>query len=160
MKKNNFAGKVFVTNSFRETQELGKDFARFLAGGDIVCLHGDLGSGKTTFIQGLSRGIGIKNRIISPTFVIVRCYKLQNQNCNSKFKSLEPEAFYHTDLYRIESEKDIKSLGLEEIINNKNNIVAIEWAEKLRGLLPKDKISIRFEYVGEKKRKITIGELI
>ena len=79
---------------------------------------------------------------------------------NSKFKSLEPEAFYHTDLYRIESEKDIKSLGLEEIINNKNNIVAIEWAEKLRGLLPKDKISIRFEYVGEKKRKITIGELI
>src|SRR3990167_2465256 len=128
MKKNNFAGKVFVTNSFRETQELGKDFARFLAGGDIVCLHGDLGSGKTTFVQGLAKGLGIKQRIISPTFIIIRNYKIRIND-----KGFPPlgtgmiNNFYHIDLYRINSDKDIEGLGIEEIINDKNNIVVIEW---------------------------------
>lgn len=145
MKKNNFVGKVFITNNFEETRKLGNDFAKILEAGNIVCLYGDLGSGKTTFVQGLAAGLGIKNRIISPTFVIVRTYDLGDKN------------FYHIDLYRTESEKDIEGLGIEEIINNKNNIVVIEWAEKLKSYLPKKRIGVHFFYENENKRKINFS---
>lgn len=134
--------KIFITNNFEETKRLGLDFAKFLRKGDIVCLYGDLGSGKTTFVQGLAVGLGIKNRIISPTFVMVRSYKLGAMG------------FYHIDLYRIEREKDIESLGIEEIINNKNNIVVIEWAEKLMSKRPKKRIDVKFSYEKSDVRKI------
>lgn len=137
--------KVFITKRPEETQKLGEDFAKSLKKGDIVCLYGDLGSGKTTFVQGLAEGLGIKNRIISPTFVIVRSYKL------------EVMSFYHIDLYRIENERDLEGLGIEEIINNKNNIVAIEWAEKLKNYLPKKRINIYLSYENEGKRKINFS---
>jgi len=154
--------KVFTTNSFKETQKLGRDFAKVLETGDVVCLYGDLGSGKTTFVQGLAERLGIKRRIISPTFIIVRCYELQiqnsklkSQNYNSKFKSLE--RFYHIDLYRVESKKDLESLGIEEIINNKNNIIVIEWAQNLKSLMPEKRIDLRFSYEKDKVRKITFS---
>lgn len=145
MRKNNFINKTFITNNFEETQKLGKDFAKILEKGDVVALYGDLGSGKTTFVQGLAKGLGIKQRIISPTFVIVRSYKS------------EVISFYHIDLYRAESERDIEGLGIEEIINNKNNIVVIEWAEKLRNYLPKKRIDINFSYKDENKRNINFS---
>lgn len=145
MKKNNFVGKVFITDTFEETQKLGKDFAKVLEKGDVVCLYGDLGSGKTTFVQGLAEGLGVKNRIISPTFVIVRSYELG------------VVSFYHIDLYRIENEKDIEGVGIEEIINNKNNIVVIEWAEKLKNFLPKKRIDVNFSYEDESRRKINFS---
>jgi len=147
MKKNNF-----ITNTFKETQKLGEDFAKTLGGGDVVCLYGDLGAGKTTFVQGLAKGLGIKNRIISPTFVVVRSYVLKSQK--SKFKSLGPETFCHIDLYRVESKRDLESLGIEEIINNKNSIIVIEWAEKLKSYLPKERIDIEFFYKANDARKI------
>jgi len=136
-----------ITNSFEETRKLGEEFARShlarLKYG-VIALYGDLGSGKTTFVQGLAKGLGIKRRIISPTFIIVRNYKL------------EVGSFYHIDLYRIQNEKDIESLGIEEIIKNPENIVAIEWAEKMGNLLPKKRWNIKFEYLDEDKRRITI----
>lgn len=150
MKKNNFVGKFFITNSFEETQRLGKNFAKNLRVGDVVCLYGDLGSGKTTFVQGLARGLGIKNRIISPTFVIVRKYKIMNHE-------LRIMDFYHIDLYRTESERDIEGLGIEEIINDKNNIIVIEWAGKLKNYLPAKRIDIYFSYENENKRKINFS---
>lgn len=141
--------RVFVTNSFEETQKLGEDFARSLLAGMQgetlnVALYGDLGAGKTTFVQGLAKGLGIKRRIISPTFMIVRSYELGVMG------------FYHIDLYRTEGNKDIETLGLEEILNDPKNIVVIEWAEKVGDLLPKKRWEIRFEYLGEDKRNITI----
>lgn len=164
MKKNNFINKTFITNNFEETRKLGRDFAKVLKKGNAVCLYGDLGSGKTTFVQGLAVGLGIKRRIISPTFIIVKSYALENQksksksqNCNSKFKSLESETFYHIDLYRVESERDIEGLGIEEIIDNKNNIVVIEWAEKLKSQMPAKRIDIYFFYENESKRKINFS---
>ncbi|MBI4096407.1 MAG: tRNA (adenosine(37)-N6)-threonylcarbamoyltransferase complex ATPase subunit type 1 TsaE [Candidatus Levybacteria bacterium] len=137
------------TNNFEETQKLGENFARSLLarpqrGPLIIALYGDLGSGKTTFVQGIAKGLGIKKRIISPTFIMVRSYKLG------------VVSFYHIDLYRVESEKDIEGLGIEEIINNRNNIVVIEWAEKMGRLLPKNRIDVRFEYVAENRRLIII----
>lgn len=145
MKKNKFVGKAFVTNNFERTQKLGKDFAKFLKRGDVVALYGDLGSGKTTFVQGLAKGLGIKQGIISPTFIIVRSYRLG------------VGSFYHIDLYRTESEKDIEGLGIEEIINNKNNIVVVEWAEKLKKYLPKKRIDVNFFYENENKRRINFS---
>ncbi len=145
MNRDSFFGKVFISNSFKETQELGRDFAKTLKRGDIVFLYGDLGFGKTTFVQGLAEGLGIKNRIISPTFVMVRSY------------DLEVMSFFHIDLYRAENEKDIEGIGIEEIINNKNNIVVIEWAEKLKSYLPRKRIDVRFSYVSDEVRKIAFS---
>lgn len=139
-------GKVFTTESFEETRRLGENFAKNLKGGEIIALYGELGSGKTTFVQGLARGLGIKRRIISPTFIIVRSYKAK------------PSFFYHVDLYRIESAKDIESLGLAETIDDKTSVVAIEWAEKMKGLLPKKRWDVEFEDLKDSRRKIVVNQ--
>ena len=152
MKKNNFVSKTFITNNFEETQRLGRTFARVLEKGDVICLYGDLASGKTTFVQGLADGLGIDKRIISPTFIVVRKYKVRIND-----EGLMINDFYHIDLYRTESERDLEGLGIEEIINNKNNIIAIEWAEKLKSYLPQKRIDVSFFYKNENKRKINFN---
>jgi len=129
------------TKSARETQKLGEKLAADLSGGGIICLYGELGSGKTTFIQGLARGLGIKKRVLSPTFIMMRQYG----------------NFFHVDLYRIEDEKDIEGLGLSEIWSDPGNLIAIEWPEKIEKILPKKRIEIRFEYTNENERKIIIN---
>lgn len=143
--------KVFITDSNIETQKVAENFVprsgillRRTRNPIIIALYGELGSGKTTFVQGLAKGLGIKRRIISPTFVIVRSYKLGARS------------FYHIDLYRIENEREIEGLGIEEVMNDPQNIVAIEWAEKIAKLLPKKRADIYFEYLSENKRKIKI----
>jgi len=166
--------KVFITNSFEETQKLGEKFARShlarqtcLSGCKLIALYGDLGSGKTTFVQGMARGLGVKRRIISPTFIIIRSYKIKNQpfdfaqgkKSKIKYTNKKLKMFYHIDLYRMESNKDIGGLGLDEIIKNEENIVMVEWAEKMDRLLPKKRIDIQFVYVSEHERKITIKKL-
>ena len=134
----------YITNSGEETQKLGERFAESLSLGDFVAFYGNLGSGKTTFIQGLAKGLGITRRIISPTFIIARHYELKNGN------------FYHIDLYRTESKHDLLSIGLNQIIEDKTNIVALEWAEKIGEMLPNKRVDINFEYLGENKRRIII----
>lgn len=143
------------TKSAQETQKLGQEFAARLNfgklnsrnGAAIICLSGDLGSGKTTFIQGLARGLGITKRILSPTFVLMREYSLVGQM-----------KFYHVDLYRIESPADVRGLGLQEIWDNQENIIAIEWPEKIKEILPGKIIELRFSYLDENARKIEIVE--
>lgn len=152
---------IFVTKSYQETQNAGKELIKRLnlmqgstltqKNALVLALYGDLGSGKTTFVQGLAKGLGIKRRIISPTFIIVRNYEIRFKIYDLKFGN-----FYHTDLYRVEKINDIKELGVEEIINNPQNIVAIEWAEKMGKLLPEKRVDVYFENLGEEKRKITI----
>lgn len=161
--------KVFITNNSRETQKLGSDFARILLASlaqgvslsenNILALSGELGSGKTTFVQGLAKELDIKKRIISPTFIIVKSYKIKTQKSKLKATSQNLKSFYHIDLYRIESKKDLKELGIEDIINNSQNIVAIEWAEKIQNLLPKKRTEIYFDYLSENKRRIKIVHL-
>jgi tRNA threonylcarbamoyladenosine biosynthesis protein TsaE len=140
-----------VTRNFKETQKLGFEFANKLKGGSVVALHGNLGSGKTTFVQGLAKGLGIEKHLISPTFIIMRTYEP-----GFKIKDLRFKNFYHVDLYRIESERDIGGLGLLEIINDPENIVVIEWPEKIEKVLPKDRVDIFFEYIQDDKRMIQI----
>lgn len=136
--------KSITTHSFEETQKLGEDFAANLKTGDVILLYGNLGAGKTTFMQGLAKGLGIKNRIISPTFIIVRSYDL-----NSNLKKL-----YHIDLYRCESQNDLESIGLSEIISEKQAIVAIEWPEKMGSALPKEYWELQFTYIDDDTRRI------
>lgn len=108
----------------------------------IIGLEGNLGSGKTTFTQGFAKGLGIKERILSPTFVILKRFKIKNKN------------FYHIDCYRIKNPKEILDLGFKEIVNNPKNIVAIEWADKIKRIMPKDTLWLKFKLIDEFSREI------
>ena len=132
-----------ITQNAQETQKLGEKIGRDLSSGKtssrVLCLYGDLGSGKTTFLQGLAKGLGIKRRVVSPTFVFMKQYK---------------PSFYHVDLYRVNNVKEAKGLGLEELFNDSQSIVALEWAERIKEILPKKRIDIYFDYISENQRKI------
>lgn len=143
-----------ISNSHLETKKIGEEFGKNLKKGYVICLYGNLGAGKTTFVQGMAKGLGIERRIISPTFVILRSYKIKNQKSKVKIASQNLKVFYHIDLYRIENEKEIEGLGLEEILNDKNSIVAIEWPEKLGSKLPKIRTDIYFENIDRDVRQI------
>ncbi len=147
--------KTIITNSFKETQELGFEFAQKLKGGEVIALHGDLGSGKTTFVQGLAEGLGIKQKIISPTFIIMRTYTISNpQSIRQAQDGSAIHNFYHVDLYRIEGEEDVEGLGLLDLFDDKENIVVVEWPEKIENLLPSTRVDLYFEYVGDEEREI------
>lgn len=131
-----------ITDNAQQTQKLGEKIGRSLSRPEILCLYGDLGSGKTTFLQGLAKGLGIKKRITSPTFVFMKQYQ---------------SSFFHVDLYRINNVKEAKGLGLDEIFNNPKAIVAIEWAERIKEILPKKRTDIYFDYVSKNQRKINLS---
>ncbi|MFA5083850.1 MAG: tRNA (adenosine(37)-N6)-threonylcarbamoyltransferase complex ATPase subunit type 1 TsaE [Candidatus Paceibacterota bacterium] len=142
-----------LSHSSRETKKNAKILAAeilsrsFKPSALVIGLSGDLGAGKTTFIQGFAKGLGIKNKVLSPTFVIFKRFKIHD----SRFKNL-----YHIDCYRLRKPKELLDLGFEEIINNPRNIVLIEWADKIKKILPKKTIRIEFEYgKKENERKIT-----
>lgn len=141
---------IIITNSFEETQKLGFDFAKKVEDVSVIALHGDLGSGKTTFIQGLAKGLGINKKIISPTFIIMRSYETPVIVSNKR-------TFYHIDLYRVHNEDDVKELGLAGLINDPGNLLAIEWPEKIMKLLPEKRFELHFEYIDEDKRRIIIS---
>ncbi len=106
----------------------------------VIGLEGELGSGKTRFIQGFAKKLGIRQRLTSPTFVLLK-----------KYKNL-----YHIDCYRLNKPKELLDLDFKEIISNPQNIVLIEWAEKVHSILPRDTIWVRFEIVSKKERRIKI----
>lgn len=135
------------TKSTQETKDLGRKFSATLKGGDVIGLKGGLGSGKTTFVQGVAKALGIKSRVISPTFILMRKYEI-------KHKSIKQ--IYHIDLYRLEEELgvEIKNLGLDQIIDEKANVVFIEWADKIADFMPQTVRYITFEVINENVRKI------
>lgn len=135
----------YISNCENETKRLGKEFAGRLFGGEVVCLKGDLGAGKTTFVQGLMEKLVPKKRVLSPTFIIVRHY-----NVNQK----EAENIYHVDLYRLGNYRDIEGLGILEFMNKKENIFLIEWPERFGENLPVKRIEFNFQIVGDDKRII------
>lgn len=130
-----------ITKSAKETQELGKKLAQKYQNGGILALFGDLGAGKTTFTQGFAEGLGIKGRVISPTFIVMRQY---------------PNHFYHIDLYRLDQINQLEEIGLSEIFADPKNIVLIEWAEKLGNLLPKNATKIKFKQISEDIRELEL----
>lgn len=128
--------------SAEETIELGKRIGKLLQVGDVVALIGRLGSGKTTLTQGLARGLGVKKRnyVTSPSFTLIKEYKGRIP-------------IYHIDLYRIDNIKEIFNLGYEEYFYGEG-VTIIEWAEKIRRLLPEEVLVINLETVDENRRRI------
>ena len=124
---------------------MAQEFAKTLHGGEVICLYGDLGHGKTTFTQGLAKGLGVTRIVNSPTFIIMRSYKLPNE-----------KTLYHVDLYRLEHEQEMIDIGLSDLMHNPDTIVVIEWPEKLGKLLPSRRIDVKFVYQNEEKRQIEI----
>ncbi|MBI2003538.1 MAG: tRNA (adenosine(37)-N6)-threonylcarbamoyltransferase complex ATPase subunit type 1 TsaE [Parcubacteria group bacterium] len=148
-----------ITESDKETQRFAGDLVKKLIQKKlnkalVVALEGELGSGKTTFTKGFSKALGIREKILSPTFVLIHKHKLANgkkQIANSQFKNL-----YHIDAYRLKSEKDLLKLGVKEIFENPENIVLIEWADRVRKIIPRNAAWIYFDHLENHKRKITI----
>jgi len=138
-----------ISKSPEETKKIAGKIVSNLKAGGVIALFGELGSGKTTFAQGLAEGLGIKERIISPTFVLVREHRIKNYE--SRIRKL-----YHIDLYRVESESELGSIGFREILSNPENIVLIEWAEKAQHVLPEKRIEVHMEHIGEFQRKLRI----
>lgn len=151
--------KTIITKSSEETQKLGEELAKRMKGGEVVCLTGELGSGKTTFTQGFLKELGSKGPYTSPTFLIMKQYRLGTHNAkrgtlDSRFTIHDLRFVYHFDAYRVD-EKDILNLGWKEIISDEKNIVIVEWAERIRKIIPKNAVWIKFEWVSEEERKIT-----
>lgn len=120
---------VYNSNSPKETENISKAFSKELKAGDVICLNGDLGTGKTAFVGGLVKALGYAEPISSPTFTIVNCY--------------EGAAFpiYHFDVYRIEDSDEMYEIGYEEYING-DGITLIEWSEKISDILPLERYEI------------------
>ncbi|NTU67109.1 MAG: tRNA (adenosine(37)-N6)-threonylcarbamoyltransferase complex ATPase subunit type 1 TsaE [Candidatus Moranbacteria bacterium] len=139
--------KEFITKNLKETKKLGEMLAAELRGGEIICLSGELGAGKTTFSQGILEGLGAKGPYTSPTFVVMKHYEIKTPK-NGNIRNA-----YHVDAYRIGSD-DMLNLGWEEIISNKENVIIVEWAERLENIIPKCALRIDFSWEGENERKI------
>ena len=133
----------FTSSSSQETAQSAKNLARYLKAGDILCLFGDLGTGKTTFIKGLAQALNVKEKDVnSPTFVLMNIYE-------GKLP------LYHFDLYRLDNPREISRLGYEEFFYN-DGVSVVEWAEKLGGLLPEEHLAIELTHEGRDKRRITL----
>ena len=140
--------KEIITNSEKETIALGKKTAKKLKGGEVLALFGDLGAGKTTFIKGVAKGLGIKKVITSPTFVLMKPYDLTNKNSNKS----NITRMVHIDCYRVNSHKAIEDIGAVEYFSDPNTIVVIEWPERIKKILPKDRIEISIK-LGKKNNQ-------
>ena len=154
----------FLTNAPSHTKKLGERLAKRIKKKKlkktafVVGLEGELGGGKTTFLQGFAKGLGIKEKILSPTFVIMKKYEVRSMKKQRKKSSglrTSYSRLYHVDCYRIQKPKEILDLGFKEIVSNPENIVVIEWANKIKNIIPKNAIWIDFKFVNEKKRRIS-----
>lgn len=134
-----------ISHSAQETINLGKRLSRFLKQGSIICLYGELGSGKTTFVKGLALGLGVKKDAVnSPSFVLIK-----------EFKGKFP--LFHFDLYRLNNLQEIYSLGFEEYLFDKG-VSVIEWAEKLNKVSLNSYLKIEFKLKGPEERLIKITQ--
>ena len=145
-----------VSNSSKNTKKVAGEFSKKLNPGSILAFYGNLGAGKTTFIQGLAEGLGYKGRVFSPTFIFVRPYKISEQKAESGQHKSAIKTLYHIDLYRIEKATDLKTIGIQEFLEDKEAISAIEWAEKIDKFLPKNAMKIMITPLSPTERKITI----
>jgi len=134
-----------LSNSVEETIELGAKLGKKLKAGSVIALIGDLGSGKTVFTKGIAAGLGVKNAryVNSPTFVVIKEY-------NGRVP------LYHFDLYRLDHPSSFDAMNYEEYFYG-NGVTVIEWADKIRAILPKKYIEVRLSVAGEDKRKISIS---
>lgn len=135
---------IIYTKSEKETEEAGALFAGDIRDGTVIALYGDLGAGKTAFVRGMARGLGIDSRVSSPTFTIVNEY-------------LGPRELYHFDMYRLNSADELFDIGWEDYLS-RGGVIAVEWSENVQDAFEGDETVVRIEKMSENERKIIIGE--
>lgn len=135
---------IVITENEHETEKLGAEFARTLPGGTVVAMYGDLGAGKTAFVRGMAKGMGLDCRVSSPTFTIVNEY-------------LGERELIHFDMYRLSSADELFDIGWEDYLR-RGAVCAVEWSENVQDAFFGDEINVKIEKLGENKRRITIGE--
>ncbi len=142
--------KIVITKSEDTTLMLGQEIAKILPGGTVIALVGDLGCGKTVFSRGVARGLGITEKVTSPTFTVAQEYRVPTnpQNC-----------LYHLDMYRISDENAALAFGIDEFLFQPNAITLVEWPERIAGLLDTPRTrQLHFEHVDENARRITFDD--
>ena len=152
-----------ISKNTKDTEQIAKDFIELLSVKNkeayVVGLYGDLGTGKTTFTQFVAKNFGIKRKINSPTFVIMKKYKIATRSLNepsdlvAKFKYL-----FHLDAYRLKNEKELLHLGWKEIISNPEHLVFIEWPENIKKVMPKKHHKIHISHTKKGYRKFEIKQ--
>jgi tRNA threonylcarbamoyladenosine biosynthesis protein TsaE len=132
-----------VSESPAETTELGEAIGALLEGQEVLCLEGELGSGKTTLVQAIARSLGVIEPITSPTFTLVNEYHGRGVT------------LYHVDLYRLHTVDEIVQAGIDDCFRSAG-LCLVEWAERARAVLPKEHLYITLEHAGKDKRKISL----
>lgn len=143
--------KKYITHNPEETKQIATHIAENFQGGEVLGLIGDLGAGKTNFVQGLAKCLAVKNNVNSPTFVLMKPYPTHHKNC---------KLLVHIDCYRLDNPKDLLALGVEEYFKDKKCLTVIEWADKIESIMPAKTIWIKFR-LGKKidEREIEINNL-
>jgi tRNA threonylcarbamoyladenosine biosynthesis protein TsaE len=144
---------IHISKSLEDTKEIAEAFVRRLETGEnatVVALHGDLGAGKTAFSQAVGSILGVTETMQSPTFVIEKIYPIDYRG----FKHL-----IHIDAYRLEKESEMLHLGWEEISKEKENLILVEWPEKIEGIMPENAKKIFFRFIDEQTRDIQSDEI-
>lgn len=137
----------YLSHKSQDTINFAKKMAKGFHGGEVLALIGDLGAGKTAFCRGLAQGLGIKRNINSPTFVIMKVYKIDRVNIKH---------FIHIDAYRLSSAQSLVDIGIQEYLGAKDAVVVIEWADRVKEILPLKTQIINFKHLEENKREIII----
>lgn len=133
----------FESNSVEETIRIGKNYAPNLKIGDVVCLEGDLGAGKTHFVKGIASFFDVEaEKVSSPTFTLI-----------NEYEGKIP--IYHFDCYRLKTEEEALEIGIEEYLYG-DGISIIEWPSKIKGLIPENAVQIEIHHQGDSKRSIKI----
>lgn len=132
-----------ITHSERETEEAGAALARRVPDSTVVAMYGELGSGKTAFVRGMARGMGIDCRVSSPTFTIVNEYEGER-------------TLIHFDMYRLGSANELYGIGWDDYLD-RGAVCAVEWSENVQDAFTGGEVTVRFEKTGENERRITIG---
>ena len=134
--------QTYISRSEEETEAIGEKFAAHLAGGAVVAMYGDLGAGKTAFVRGMSKGMGLSCRVSSPTFTIVNEY-------------LGERELIHFDMYRLSSADELFDIGWEDYLS-RGAVCAVEWSENVQDAFFGDEVVVRIEKLNDTDRKITI----
>jgi tRNA threonylcarbamoyladenosine biosynthesis protein TsaE len=143
------------TRSAKETRKaarlLAREFRPSRKGATVVTLVGELGAGKTTFVRGFARALGVAENVLSPTFVLMKIYALAQKK---KDKRQTFRHLIHIDCYRLASPKDLLHLGFKELLQDKNAVILIEWAERVKKLIPRGAIWVRFRHSGHPHKRV------
>lgn len=149
--------RVAVTKSALETKKFAARLAATISAPAVIALAGELGAGKTTFVQGFAKALGVKEKIQSPTFVLLKIYNIYSSSSSRRHTKessrLRPNSkisgvrhLVHIDCYRLNSPRDMAHVGFKNLLQDKDAVILVEWAGRIKSLLPKSTLRIKFKH--------------